>query len=165
MLALDVDACVVACILSCKLQAPPENRWDEEVDGYLIGEMDPLSNAVSGEAPGGFADEENELLADRTVAPSAVVLTVDRPEMVLMGDATADVEEAKVDLNKCEVYKFPVDFGDSGWVTVVKVLSSMDPGDEIGLEDSEAASPLIVTGSVLALRDEDITPVETGIGY
>lgn len=57
-----------------------------------------------------------------------------------------------------------VDFIESDWVTVVKVLSSMDPGDNIrlALEDNEAASPLIDTGSVPVLPGEDRRLEEIG---
>lgn len=169
--ALAAAACE-ACILSCKLQVPPEKRRDdtEEEAGYLMGETDPLSSAVSGETIAGFAgdDSDDRIVPLEAAAPSAEVLSVDKLDKALMGDAIVVVEEAKFDLNNnAEVYKFAVDFGDSGGVTEVKVLSSMDPGDdtEIGLEDNEAASPLIDTGSVLVLRGEDMRPVETGAGY
>lgn len=62
------------------------------------------------------------------------------------------------------MYVFVVDFIESDWATVVKVLSSTDPGEEIklALEDNEAASPLMDTGSVPVLPGEDRRLEEIG---
>lgn len=117
--------------------------------------MDPFSRTVSVLDIVGLADEESD---DRIVplAASVVVLIEDKLDMFRMGEDAAILEGARVDLNE-DVYVFVVDFIESACVTVVKVLSSMDPGDEIklALEDNEAASPLMDTGSVPVLPGED----------
>lgn len=80
----------------------------------------------------------------------------------------AVVTEVRVDRSDiAEEYKLATDFGDSGGVIVVNVLSIIEPDDgtEIGLEDSEAASPLIETGSVPVLKGEDMRPLDTEEGY
>ncbi len=60
-----------------------------------------------------------------------VVLIEDKFVMFRMGEDAAILVGARVDLNDKDVYVFVVDFIESACVTVVKVLSSMDPGDEI----------------------------------
>lgn len=118
--------------------------------------MDPFNRTVSVLEFVGLADEEND---DRIVplAASVVVLIEDKFVMFRMGEDAAILVGARVDLNDKDVYVFVVDFIESACVTVVKVLSSMDPGDEIklALEDNEAASPLMDTGSVPVLLGED----------
>lgn len=118
--------------------------------------MDPFNRTVSVLDIVGLADEEND---DRIVplAASVVVLIEDKFVMFRMGEDAAILVGARVDLNDKDVYVFVVDFIESACVTVVKVLSSMDPGDEIklALEDNEAASPLMDTGSVPVLLGED----------
>lgn len=134
------------------------NRREDVVEdeGYFIGEMDPFNRTVSVLDIVGLADEESD---DRIVplAASVVVLIEDKLVMFRMGKDTAIFVGARVDLNDKDVYVFVVDFIESACVAVEKVLSSMDPGDEIklALEDNEAASPLMDTGSVLVLPGED----------
>lgn len=118
--------------------------------------MVPFNRNVSVLDTVGLADEEND---DKSVplAASVVVLIEDKFVMFRMGEDDAILVGARVDLNDKDVYVFVVDFIESASVTVVKVLSCMDPGDEIklALEDNEAASPLMDTGSVPVLPSED----------
>lgn len=136
----------------------------------MTGDTDPLRKTVSVEATVGPAGEENDerIVPLETVPRSGEVFIDDRLVKVLNVGVAAVVAEVRVDrADKAEEYKFATDFGDSGGVIVENVLSSIEPdvGPEIGLEDSEAASPLIDTGSVLVLKDEDMRPLETGEGY
>lgn len=136
----------------------------------MTGDTDPLRRAVSAEATAGPADEENdERIVPLGTAPrSGEVFIDDRLVKVLNVGVAAVGAEVRVDRSdKAEVYKFDTDFGESGGVIVVYALSSIEPdgGPEIGLEDSEAASPLMDTGSVAVLKDEDIRLLETGEGY
>lgn len=90
-------------------------------------------------------------------AESEVVLIVDRPAMVLTGEGD---EEPKTDLKgKLELYMFTVDFGEVGVAIVMDDLSGTDPGVGTGgvLEENEVESPVITTGSVPGLTDEDPT--------
>lgn len=122
--------------------------------------MDPFSRTVSVLDIVGLADEESD---DRIVplAASVFVLIEDKLVMFRMGEDAAILVGARVDLNDRDVYVFVVDFIESACVTVVKVLSSMDPGDEIklALEDNEAASPLMDTGSVLPGEDRRLEEI------
>ncbi len=125
--------------------------------------MVPFNRTVSVLDTVGLADEEND---DKSVplAASVVVLIEDKFVMFRMGEDAAILVGARVDLNDKDVYVFVVDFIESASVTVVKVLSCMDPGDEIKLvlEDNEAASPLMDTGSVPVLPGEDRRLEEIG---
>ncbi len=125
--------------------------------------MVPFNRTVSVLDTVGLADEEND---DKSVplAASVVVLIEDKFVMFRMGEDAAILVGARVDLNDKDVYVFVVDFIESASVTVVKVLSCMDPGDEIklALEDNEAASPLMDTGSVPVLPGEDRRLEEIG---
>lgn len=136
----------------------------------MTGDTDPLRRTVSAETTVGPAGEESDerTVPLETVPRSGDVFIDDRLVKVLnVGVATVDAEVRVDRSDKAEVYKFATDFGDSGGVIVVNVLSSMEPdgGTELGLEDNEAASPLIDTGSVPVLKDEDMRPLETGDGY
>lgn len=136
----------------------------------MTGDTDPLRRTVSAEAIIGPADEENDerIVPLETAPRSGEVFIDDRLVKGLNVGVAAVGAEVRVDRSdKAEEYKFATDFGDSGGVIVVKVLSSIEPdgGTEIGLEESEAASPLIDTGSVPVLKDEDMRPLETGEGY
>lgn len=123
--------------------------------------MDPFNRTVSVLDIAGLADEESD---DRIVplAVSVVVLIEDKLVMFRSGEDAAILVGARVDLNDKDVYVCVVDFIESACVTVGKVLSSMDPGDEVklALEDNEAASPLMDTGSVPILPGEDKRLVE-----
>ncbi len=125
--------------------------------------MVPFNRTVSVLDTVGLADEEND---DKSVplAASVVVLIEDKFVMFRMGEDAAILVGARVDLKDKDVYVFVVDFIESASVTVVKVLSCMDPGDEIklALEDNEAASPLMDTGSVPVLPGEDRRLEEIG---
>lgn len=136
----------------------------------MTGDTDPLRRTVSAEATVGPDDEEidERIVPLETVPRSGDVFIDDRLVKVLNVGVAAVVAGVRVDRSdKGETYKFATDFGDSGGVTVVNVLSSIEPdvGTEMGLEDNEAASPLIETGSVPVLKDEDMRPVETTEGY
>lgn len=136
----------------------------------MTGDTDPLRKTVSVEATVGPAGEESDerIVPLETVPRSGEVFIDDRLVKVLNVGVAAVVAEVRVDrADKAEVYKFATDFGDSGGVIMENVLSSLEPDvdTEIGLEDNEAASPLIDTGSVLVLKDEDMRPLETGEGY
>lgn len=60
---LDVAACVVACILSCRLLVTPERiRGDAGEDGgYLIGDSEPLSIASEAAAADLAGDDKGEV--------------------------------------------------------------------------------------------------------
>lgn len=136
----------------------------------MTGDTDPLRRTVSAEATVGPACEEcdEKIVPLETVPRSGEVFIDDRLVKVLNVGVAAVVAEVRVDRSdKAEEYKFATDFGESGGVIVVNVLSTIEPdaGTEIGLEDNEAASPLIETGSVPVLKGEDIRPLETEEGY
>lgn len=125
--------------------------------------MDPFKIIVSVLAFVDFVDEEIDDISV-PLAASVVVLIEDKLAMFRIGEDTAILVGARADLKDKDVYVFVVDFIESDWVTVVKVLSSMDPGEEIklALEDNEAASPLMDTGSVPVLTGEDRRLEEIG---
>lgn len=125
--------------------------------------MDPFKRIVSVLAFVDFVDEEIDDISV-PLAASVVVLIEDKLAMFRIGEDTAILVGARADLKDKDVYVFVVDFIESDWVTVVKVLSSMDPGEEIklALEDNEAASPLMDTGSVPVLPGEDRRLEEIG---
>lgn len=136
----------------------------------MTGDTDPLRRTVSAEATVDPACEESDerIVPLETIPRSGEVFIDDRLGKVLNVGVTAVVTDGRGDRSdKAEEYKFATDFGDSGGVIVVNVLSIMEPdvGTVIGLEDNEAASPLIETGSVLVLKDEDMRPLETEDGY
>lgn len=136
----------------------------------MTGDTDPLRRTVSAGATAGPADEEydDSIIPLETVPRSGDVFIEDRPVNVLNVGVAAVGAEVRVDRSdKVGVYIFETDFGDSGGVIMVNDLSSIEPdgGTEIGLEVSDAASPLIDTGSVPVLKDEDMRPLETGEGY
>lgn len=135
-------------------------------EGYLIGEMDPFKRTVSVLAIVGLVDEESDDIIV-PLAASVVVLIEDKLAMFRIGEDIAILVGARVDLKDKDVYVFVADFIESDWVTVVKVLSSMDPGEEIklALEDNEAASPLMDTGSVPVLPGEDRRLEEIGTWF
>lgn len=122
----------------------------------MTGETDPLRRTVSaGTTVGPTGEESDERSVPlETVPRSGEVLIEDKLVKVLnVGVAAVVTEVRAVRSDKAELYKFESDLGDSGGVTVVYVLSSIEPdvGTESGLEDNEAASPLIETGSVAVL--------------
>lgn len=129
---LAVAACVVACIRSCKLLVPPENRREDAVEDeeYFTGEMDPFNRAVSVLAIEGFAAEERD---DRIVplAVSVVGLIDEKLDRFRPVEDTAVLVGVRADLNDKDAYVFGVDFTESDWVTVVKVFSSNDADDEL----------------------------------
>lgn len=135
-------------------------------EGYLIGEMDPFKRTVSVLAIVGLVDEESDDIIV-PLAASVVVLIEDKLAMFRIGEDIAILVGARADLKDKDVYVFVADFIESDWVTVVKVLSSMDPGEEIklALEDNEAASPLMDTGSVPVLSGEDRRLEEIGTWF
>lgn len=135
-------------------------------EGYLIGEMDPFKRTVSVLAIVGLVDEESDDIIV-PLAASVVVLIEDKLAMFRIGEDIAILVGARADLKDKDVYVFVADFIESDWVTVVKVLSSMDPGEEIklALEDNEAASPLMDTGSVPVLPGEDRRLEEIGTWF
>lgn len=147
-LTLFVAACVVACILSCRLRAPLEKSAAVE-EGYLIGETDPLSRAVSMEPIVDF------IACDVTLA-SADNLT-DKPDTVFTREDAAGVAEVMTDLNgKLDEYMFIVDFGDAGGVIEIEDLSSKDPAvPEEVLEVNDGESPLMDPESNPFLLAED----------
>lgn len=128
--------------------------------------MDPFKRTVSVLAIVGLVDEESDDIIV-PLAASVVVLIEDKLAMFRIGEDIAILVGARADLKDKDVYVFVVDFIESDWVTVVKVLSSMDPGEEIklALEDNEAASPLMDTGSVPVLPGEDRRLEEIGIWF
>lgn len=128
--------------------------------------MDPFKRTVSLLAIVGLVDEESDDIIV-PLAASVVVLIVDKLAMLRIGEDTDILVGARADLKDKDVYVFVVDFIESDWVTVVKVLSSMDPGEEIklALEDNEAASPLMDTGSVPVLPGEDRRLEEIGTWF
>lgn len=122
----------------------------------MTGETDPLRRTVSAGATVGPAGEERDekSVPLETVPRSGEVFIEDKLVKVLnVGVAAVVTEVRAVRSDKAELYKFESDLGDSGGVTVVYGLSSIEPdvGTESGLEDNEAASPLIETGSVAVL--------------
>lgn len=128
--------------------------------------MDPFKRTVSVLAIVGLVDEESDDIIV-PLAASVVVLIEDKLAMFRIGEDIAILVGAREDLKDKDVYVFVVDFIESDWVTVVKVLSSMDPGEEIklALEDNEAASPLMDTGSVPVLPGEDRRLEEIGTWF
>lgn len=128
--------------------------------------MDPFKRTVSVLAIVGLVDEESDDIIV-PLAASVVVLIEDKLAMFRIGEDIAILVGVRADLKDKDVYVFVVDFIESDWVTVVKVLSSMDPGEEIklALEDNEAASPLMDTGSVPVLPGEDRRLEEIGTWF
>lgn len=128
--------------------------------------MDPFKRTVSVLAIVGLVDEESDDIIV-PLAASVVVLIEDKLAMFRIGEDIAILVGAREDLKDKDEYVFVVDFIESDWVTVVKVLSSMDPGEEIklALEDNEAASPLMDTGSVPVLPGEDRRLEEIGTWF
>lgn len=118
--------------------------------------MDPFNRTVSVLAFVGFVDSIVPLVA------FVVVKFVVEDKLDIFRTVDAVLVGARADLNDKDVYVLVVDFKGSEGVTVLKVFSSKDPGDEIklALEVNDAASPLMDTGSVLAGEDSRLD--ETG---
>lgn len=126
---LDVAACVVACILSCRLLVTPERIREGagEGDGYLMGETEPFS--IVSEAVTVEDKEEVKSVPLDADAASAEGLIVDKLDIVLTeGGEVRAIEAASTDLNgKLELYIVTVDLGESGGVIEMADRSSMEP--------------------------------------
>lgn len=110
--------------------------------------MDPFNRTVSVLGIVGFVD------CIVPLATSVVIKLEDKLDILRTVEDAAVLVGARADLNDKALYVFVVDFTESDWVTVLNVFSSNDPGDEIKLvlEENDAASPLMDTGSVLAVE-------------
>lgn len=163
---LHVAACVVACILSCRVLVTPERIREGagEGDGYLMGETEPFS-IVSEAATVEDKEEEKSVPLDAGTASEG--LTVDKLDIVLTeGGEVGAIEAASTDLNgNVELYIVTVD---SGGVIEMADRSSMEPtcvAGEEALKESVAASALTEAGSVPVLMGEDMRLAEAGVGY
>lgn len=170
---LDVAACVVACILSCRLLVTPERMRGEvgEHVGYLTGEADPFSSdseAAKVDLAGEDKTEARGVPFDAMLA-SIEDLIVDKFDIVRTEGGEALDAEVSMDLKgKLELYMFIDDLGESGGVIDIAERSSMDPTCAAGeaLEASVAARALTEAGSVPVLRVEgDIKVAEVREGY
>lgn len=166
---LDVAACVVACILSCRLLVTPERirGGAGEGDGYLMGDTEPFS--IVSEALTVEDKEEVKSAPLGADATSAQGLIADKLDIVLTGGGeVGGIEAASTDLNgTLELYMDTVDLGESGGVIEMADRSSIEPtcveGD--ALKESVAASALTEAGSVPVLMGEDMRLAEAGVGY